>query len=34
MKFLFLIYHEEQTLNAMPEPDMQAIVDESLDYVE
>jgi hypothetical protein len=34
MKFLFLIYHDEQTLDAMPEGEMQGLVDAALDYDE
>jgi hypothetical protein len=34
MKFLFTIYHDEQTLDDMPEPEMQALVDAALDYDE
>ncbi len=34
MKFLFLIYHDEKTLDALPEPEMQALVDGALDYSE
>ena len=34
MKFLFLIHHNEGELDAMPEKEMQALVDSALDYVE
>ena len=34
MKFLFLIYHDEKTLDALPEQEMQALVDGALDYDE
>lgn len=34
MKFLFLIYHDEKTLDALPEREMQALVDGALDYDE
>ena len=34
MKFLFLIYHDEKTLDALPEGEMQALVDGALDYDE
>jgi len=34
MKFMFLIYHDEQTLDAMPEGEMQALVDAALGYDE
>ena len=34
MKFLFMIYHEEKTLDAVPEGEMQTLVDGALDYME
>jgi hypothetical protein len=34
MKFLFTIYHDENVLNALPEGEMQALVDSALDYME
>ncbi|HKA62888.1 MAG TPA: YciI family protein [Methylomirabilota bacterium] len=34
MKFLFTIYHDEKTLDDMPEREMQALVDSALDYDE
>jgi hypothetical protein len=34
MKFLFLIHHDEKTLDALPEGEMQALVDGALDYSE
>jgi hypothetical protein len=34
MKFLFLIYHDEKTLDAMPEEEMQNLVDAALGYDE
>ena len=34
MKFLFMIYHEEKTLDAVPEGEMQTLVDGALDYSE
>ena len=34
MKFVFLIYHEEKTLDALPPKEMQTIVDGALDYDE
>ena len=34
MKFMFLIYHDEKTLDALPEREMQALVDSALDYDE
>jgi hypothetical protein len=34
MKFLFMIYHDEKVLDALPEGDMQALVDAALDYDE
>jgi len=32
MKFVFLIYHEEKTLDALPAKEMQTLVDSALDY--
>ncbi|MEX2222505.1 MAG: YciI family protein [Candidatus Rokuibacteriota bacterium] len=34
MKFLFLIYHDEKDLDALPEGEMQDLVDAALDYTE
>jgi hypothetical protein len=34
MKFLFMIYHDENTLAALSEGEMQALVDSALDYDE
>ena len=34
MKFLFMIYHEEKTLDAVPEGEIQTLVDGALDYSE
>ena len=34
MKFLFMIYHDEKTLDDMPEEEMQTLVDSALDYME
>ncbi len=34
MKFLFLIYHDEKTLDALPDGEMQGLVDAALDYDE
>jgi hypothetical protein len=34
MKFLFLIYHDETTLDALPDGEMQGLVDSALDYDE
>jgi hypothetical protein len=34
MKFLFLIYHDEAVLDAIPEREMQTLVDSALDYDE
>ena len=34
MKFLFTIYHDEKALEALPEGEMQALVDSALDYME
>jgi hypothetical protein len=32
MKFMFMIYHDEHVLDALPEGEMQALVDSALDY--
>jgi hypothetical protein len=34
MKFMFTIYHDEQVLDAMPEAEMQALVDSAIEYAE
>ena len=34
MKFMFLIYHEEKTLDALPDGEMQSLVDGALGYME
>jgi hypothetical protein len=34
MKFMFLIYHDEKTLDSLPEGEMQRLVDGALDYDE
>ncbi len=34
MKFLFTIYHDEKVLDAMPEKEMQALVDSAIEYAE
>jgi len=34
MKFMFLIYHEEKTLDTLPDGEMQNLVDGALDYME
>jgi len=34
MKFMFMIYHDENMLNAMPEREMQALVDSAVEYAE
>ena len=34
MKFMFLIYHDEKTLDALPDGEMQALVDAALGYDE
>jgi hypothetical protein len=34
MKFLFLIYHDEKTLDTLPDGEMQGLVDSALDYSE
>ena len=34
MKFMFTIYHDEKVLEAMPENEMQALVDSAIEYAE
>ena len=34
MKFMFTIYHDENVLAAMPEKEMQALVDSAIEYAE
>jgi hypothetical protein len=34
MKFMFMIYHDEKVLNAIPENEMQALVDSAIEYSE
>jgi hypothetical protein len=34
MKFMFVIYHDEKVLDAMPENEMQALVDSAIEYAE
>ena len=34
MKFMFLIYHEEKTLDTLPDGEMQRLVDAALGYME
>ena len=34
MKFMFLIYHDEKALDALPDGEMQGLVDAALDYTE
>jgi hypothetical protein len=34
MKFLFVIFHDEKTLDDMPEGEMRTLVDSALDYTE
>ena len=34
MKFMFTIYHDEKVLDAMPETEMQALVDSAIEYSE
>ena len=34
MKFMFLIYHDEKTLDTLPDGEMQDLVDSALDYDE
>jgi hypothetical protein len=34
MKFMFMIYHDENVLDAMPEKEMQALVDSAIEYAD
>jgi hypothetical protein len=34
MKFMFMIYHDQNVLDAMPEKEMQALVDSAIEYAE
>ena len=34
MKFMFMIYHDENVLGALPEREMQGLIDSALDYDE
>ena len=34
MKFMFTIHHDEKALDAMPEKEMQALVDSAIEYAE
>ena len=34
MKFMFTIYHDENVLDAMPEQEMQTLVDSAIEYAE
>ena len=34
MKFMFTIYHDENVLDAMPEHEMQTLVDSAIEYAE
>src|SRR3546814_7380545 len=34
MKFMLTIYHEEKTLDTLPDGEMQSLVDGALDYME
>ena len=34
MKFMFMIYHDEKVLDAMPDTEMQALVDSAIEYAE
>ena len=34
MKFMFMIYHDENVLDAMPEKEMQPLVDSAIEYAE
>jgi hypothetical protein len=34
MRFMFMIYHDEKELDALPDAEMQGLVDGALDYME
>ena len=34
MRFMFTIYHDEKVMDAMPEKEMQALVDSAIEYAE
>jgi hypothetical protein len=34
MKFMFMIYHDEHVLDAIPEKEMEALVDSAIEYAE
>jgi hypothetical protein len=34
MRFMFMIYHDENVLDAMPEKELQALVDSAIEYAE
>ena len=34
MKFMFTIYHDESVLDAMPEKEMQALIDSAIEYAD
>jgi hypothetical protein len=34
MKFMFMIYHDENVLDAIPEQEMQTLVDSAIEYAE
>ncbi len=34
MKFMFAIYHDQNVMDAMPEKEMQALVDSAIEYAE
>jgi hypothetical protein len=34
MKYMFMIYHDESVLDAVPEKEMQALVDSAIEYAE
>ncbi len=34
MKFMFAIYHDQSVMDAMPEKEMQALVDSAIEYAE
>ena len=32
MKFMFMIYHDENVLDSLPEGELQTLIDSALDY--
>ena len=34
MKFMFTIYHDEKVMDAMPEKEMQTLIDGAIEYAE